>query len=294
MGCDDRHSPYYKRLNLFPQLLLLNVLSDIERNRYENDDTDGNVLRVCIDTEELEGYLQKLEDSNTDDGGRNLTTSTGDGYTAEGAGCDTFHLVGKTGIDGCTTGLGTEHEACHCEEGRCLCIDEYKGKLYRYTSDLCSLCIATDSIHVLTMTGHVVNEPGNTGHDDGHPDQEAESQETSCRESGIACNIATERSCTGVDEAETIDDFHHCQRGNEWRNTEVGDEPSGDGTEAAADQHDEQQYNEWIQRCDGGHEAILKEASRIILLLKKCTCDTCTEANHTSTGKIAASGDNAA
>ncbi len=68
-GLWKNHRPHYNRLNYFAQLLLLNVFSDIERNSYEDNDTDGNVLRVCIYSEELESNLQKLKYGNTDDGG---------------------------------------------------------------------------------------------------------------------------------------------------------------------------------------------------------------------------------
>ena len=68
-GLWKNHRPHYNRLNYFAQLLLLNVFSDIERNSYEDNDTDGNVLRVCIYSEELESNLQKLKYGNTDDSG---------------------------------------------------------------------------------------------------------------------------------------------------------------------------------------------------------------------------------
>jgi len=48
------------------ELFLLDVLSDIERDCNDDDDTLNDVVVVRVDTEELQNDLQKLEDKDTD------------------------------------------------------------------------------------------------------------------------------------------------------------------------------------------------------------------------------------
>ena len=139
------------------------------------------------------------------------------------------------------------------------------------------------------MTGHVEDEPGNGCDHNSDPYQVGDHQESSGSQVGVGCDIAAQRGRIGHDQVQTINDFHHCQSGNEGRYAQESDEGAGHGTEACAYQHNDDGCQEDVHRLSA-----LNETSRVVSLLQQDACKAAAETDQTTCGQVAACGDNAA
>ena len=138
------------------------------------------------------------------------------------------------------------------------------------------------------MTGHVEDEPGDAGHDEGDPDKTGYPEYLGGDTCICRC-IAAERSCAGIDETETVDDFHHREGCDKRRNIQVSDKEAGDGSERCRNDHDDEQNQPRVQRSH-----TREELAGIVNLLKQGSRKACGETDHTTCGEVAAAGDNAA
>src|SRR5699024_10468233 len=93
------------------------------------------------------------------------------------AGRDGVQLVAHSGVDGSAAGLGSQQAAGQAEHAGSQDVDADLGGCDVDTGDLSSGLVAADGVHVLAVTGLVVEEPEANGHDQGDPDQQGDPQE---------------------------------------------------------------------------------------------------------------------
>ena len=79
------------------------------------------------------------------------------------------------------------------------------------------------------------------------------------------------------DQVKTVDDFHHCQSGNEGRYGKERDEGTGHCAEACAYAHNHERSEYNIHRLSA-----LDETSGIISLLQKNTCKAAAQTDNTT------------
>ena len=97
------------------------------------------------------------------------------------------------------------------------------------------------------MTGLVVQEPEEDGHNDGDPQQDGHAEEVVDGDGGEAGVQRADGGTAGVDQADTVDHLLHTQSGDEGLHPQVRDDQAVAQADHRADGHDQQEDH------DGGH-----------------------------------------
>ena len=154
------------------QLFLDSVLSHIECNGSDDDETLDDECHLVVDTHHDHAVVDNAHDQDTGDNTGGTADTTSLGSTTDGCCCDSIKLVVQTCV--CRVcGVGTackEDAAESCAEGAPH-VNFNQSMLNVDTCNSCCLIITTDCIDGLTKSGHLQHECQDDEHDD-HDDND--------------------------------------------------------------------------------------------------------------------------
>ena len=270
-------------------LLLSQVLADINGHSHDDDKALDDVGVRGVDVHELQSDLHQLKDQNADQNAGNSTNAAGGGNTADGAGCDGVQLIAHCSVDGCAAGLCSQQAACQTEHAGGQDVDADLGGVNIDTGHLSSSLVAADGVHVLAVTGLVVQEPEARGHDQSDPDQHGDADDGVGGQGGEVLVQGANGGTAGVHQADTVDHLLHAQGCDEGLHLQVADHQTVAQTDDGADGDDQDEHHRGGQ---GVHVGV--ELTGCALGLRKDAGQAGGKTSQTACGQVVAGGDQTA